>query len=169
MAAQKKSELEIIYFLFKDRNLLYAHGFFYVLLFLTLRISMEFIGTSYYGKYSDNFDTLIIIFIVATLLVQVILFLSMLIKLFTKPNTHQLTSFLGLFIGIFVCFIWFGILIAYFQINDSSWGLNGLSFLLFSFLPCVTSIGGYILLIIIKAIRSGIYLLINKQNSEDTK
>lgn len=159
MSARKYSEKEIINFIFKDRHLLYAHGFFYVFMFIIFRISMGF-GRGSFQSYSENFDPFIIIFLVATLSLQVILFLSMLIKLFTKPNTHQLTSFLGLFIGIFICFIWFGILMAYFNYN--SWGLKGLGFMLLSFLPCVSSIAGYILLLFIKVIRSSIYLLINK-------
>lgn len=167
MSAKKSAEREIIYFLFKDRTLLYAHTFFYVLLFITYRIVMAF-NYNLYRSYSNNFESLIVILLVATLSVQVILFLSMLIKLFTKPKTHQLTSFLGLFIGIFICFIWFVILIAYFQINDQSWGLNGIGFMLVSFFPCVSSIGSYILLIIIKVIRSGIYLLIDNQNHIST-
>lgn len=168
MAVKKNCELGMIHFLFKDRNLFYAHGFFYVLMFIIFRISMEF-GRGGFHSYSENFDPFIIIFLVATLTVQVILFLSMLIKLFTKPNTQKLTSFLGLYIGIFVCFIWFAILVAYFENNDNSWGFNGLGFMLLSILPSVSSICGYILLILIKAIRSGICLLINKQNSEGMK
>lgn len=160
MSAKKNAERGIIYVLTKDRTLLYAHTFFYVLMFITYRIVIAF-NYNHYRSYSDKFESLIVIFLITTLSVQVILFLSMLIKLFTKPKTHQLTSFLGLFIGIFICLIWFVILITYFQINDQSWGLNGIGFMLVSFLPCVSSIGGYILLIIIKVIRRG-YLSVHQ-------
>ena len=153
----KKLKLEIIYFLFKDRNLLYALGFFYVLMLMIFMFCLEFRYDSIY------FGTFIIILFVATISVQVILFLSMLIKIFSKPNTHQLTSFLGLFIGIFVCFIWYAILKGYFEI--SYWGLNGIGLQIVSYLPCVLSIYGYILLIFIKVIRSCIYLLVKKQNN----
>lgn len=157
MVAKKKTKLEIIYFLFQEHNLLYALGFFYVLMLIIFRFYMEFANHFIYF-----FDIFITFLFVMTLTMQVILFLSMIIKTFTKPNTHQLTSFLGLFIGIFVCFIWCAILVIYFKI--SNWGFNGIGFMIASFLPCVLSICGYILLIFIKVIRSGFYLLTKKAN-----
>ncbi|OCG08060.1 hypothetical protein A9G13_07640 [Gilliamella sp. wkB178] len=169
MPSREGSQLKIIYFLFKDQTLLSVHACFYVLLFITYRIVAGF-SYDVYRSYHETFDSFISIFLIATLSVEVILFFSMLIKLFTQPKTHQLTSFMGLFIGAFICFIWLAIVVYYHLITDDHWGWSiGLDFAVTTLLPCVISIGGFILLLFIKALRSGIYRLINQQNSQETK
>lgn len=169
MPSKKCTVLKLTHFLFKDRTLLCAHAVFYAFMVITYRIDVGF----NYDNYDNNLDNFIAIFFYATILVEVILFFSMLMKLFTKSKTHQLTSNLGLFIGVSICVFWFGILLAYFAFTATiiePWRENNqIGFTLISLFPWVSSACGYILLIFIKAIRSFICQLCKNQNCTSTQ
>ncbi|OTQ77708.1 hypothetical protein [Gilliamella apis] len=55
-----------------------------------------------------------ILFAIAVV-VEIIFFLSMLIKLFVANSTHLLTSYLGLILGLAFSFVWLFILYVYFD------------------------------------------------------
>ncbi|OTQ34263.1 hypothetical protein B6C97_03580 [Gilliamella apis] len=81
--------------------------------------------------------------------VEIIFFLSMLIKLFVVNSTHWLTSYLGLIFGLAFSFVWLFILYVYFD-QYHSWGWNGFGFLGWAFLPAIGSFISYIILILIR-------------------
>jgi hypothetical protein len=99
--------------------------------------------------------SLIILFFISVG-IEVVFFLLMLIELFINPQTHELTSFAGLILGLVLSFSWMMIVYAYFSIY-SPWFEKGIGFFLCMFIPAFGSFVCYIILIFIAMIKSLIY------------
>ena len=99
-----------------------------------------------------------------TILFEIIFFLIQLIKLFIIPQTHVLTSFLGLFCGLVFSFGWFGIL--NFYIRYFNYGYNDLGFILATFIPTLGCFLGYIILVLIKILRCLCCFFLVKQSND---
>ena len=94
-----------------------------------------------------------ILFIIFCIIIisEIVFFLIQLIKLFIIPQTHVLTSFLGLFCGLIFSFCWFGILYFYLEYVSNCYGDIG--FIIALFIPAYGCFIGYIILVLIKILR----------------
>ena len=141
--------LNVIKYLLKDSVLIGLFFLFYFSMDITYYVVLEnrhsFITNM--GKSIVN-----VLFIIAVL-VEIIFFLSMLIKLFVVNSTHLLTSYLGLILGLVFSFVWLFILYVYFVLYNGA-GWNGLKFLVWVFMPAIGSFMCYIILIFIKMLYS---------------
>ena len=107
-----------------------------------------------------------ILFIIFCIIIisEIVFFLIQLIKLFIIPQTHVLTSFLGLFCGLVFSFGWFGIL--NFYIRYFNYGYNDLEFILATFIPTLGCFLGYIILVLIKILRCLCFFFLVKQSND---
>ena len=104
-----------------------------------------------------------ILFIIFCIIIisEIVFFLIQLIKLFIIPQTHVLTSFLGLFCGLVFSFCWLGILYFYFEyVSD---GYDDIGFIIAMFIPALGCFFGYIILVLIKILRCLYCFLLVKQ------
>ena len=94
-----------------------------------------------------------ILFIIFCIIIisEIVFFLIQLIKLFIIPQTHVLTSFLGLFCGLVFSFCWLGILYFYFEYVSN--GYDDIGFIIAMFIPVLGCFFGYIILVLIKILR----------------
>ncbi|NUF27043.1 hypothetical protein [Gilliamella sp. ESL0254] len=127
------------------RPLLIAFAICYLFMIILILATIKF------DSYSNIYFPIIYLFLGLTLLIEVVLCVLMLIKLFTEPNTCQFTSFLGLFFGELFCIFWGGAV--YFSAVAYSIGLNELFVFLCAFLFPVISGLAYGILFIIKVLR----------------
>ncbi|MWN05692.1 hypothetical protein [Gilliamella sp. Pas-s95] len=127
------------------RPLLIAFAICYLFMIIPILATIKF------DSYSNIYFPIIYLFLGLTLLIEVVLFVLMLIKLFTEPNTCQFTSFLGLFFSELFCIFWGGAV--YFSAVAYSIGLNELFVFLCAFLFPVISGLAYGILFIIKVLR----------------
>ena len=137
--------LIIMKYLFKDSVLIGLFFIFYFSMDITYYVVLEN-PHSFISKIGK--PTVDILFAIAVV-VEIIFFLSMLIKLFVANSTHLLTSYLGLILGLAFSFIWLFILYICF-VRFHSWGWNGFGFLGWAFLPAIGCFMSYIVLILIR-------------------
>ncbi|MWN31036.1 MULTISPECIES: hypothetical protein [unclassified Gilliamella] len=76
---------------------------------------------SYYYLRSDICVYVANLFFYLTALIGIVFFILMLVKLFTEPKTHKLTSFSGLIIGEIFCIFWFYFVSRGFNTLNSGW------------------------------------------------
>ncbi|KES15790.1 Phosphate transporter family [Gilliamella apis SCGC AB-598-P17] len=135
----------VIKYLLKDSVLIGLFFLFYFSMDITYYVVLE----NRHSFISNIGKPIVDILLVIAVVVEIIFFLSMLIKLFVVNSTHLLTSFLGLILGLTFSFIWLFILYVYFvQYNGGGW--DGLGFLVWAFLPAIGSFISYIILILIR-------------------
>ena len=137
-------------YLFKDSVLIGLFFIFYFSMDITYYVVLEN-PHSFISKIGK--PTVDILFAIAVV-VEIIFFLSMLIKLFVANSTHLLTSYLGLILGLAFSFVWLFILYVYFDQEKHSWGWDGFEFLGWAFLPAIGSFMSYIILIFIRMLYS---------------
>ncbi len=141
--------LNVIKYLLKDSVLIGLFFIFYFSMDITYYVVLENRHSFITNMGKSIVDVLFIIAVV----VEIIFFLSMLIKLFVVNSTHLLTSYLGLILGLVFSFVWLFILYVYFVLYNGA-GWNGLKFLVWAFLPAIGSFISYIILIFIKMLYS---------------
>ncbi|MWN31037.1 MULTISPECIES: hypothetical protein [unclassified Gilliamella] len=102
-------------------------------------------------EYGFIFNYITYLFIGLAALIEAILFVLMLIKLFTEPNAHTLTSFLGLIIGETFCICWYYFIGYGFNLLEFGWDyfIAFLYVIAFPFSGCLA----YGMLFIVKALR----------------
>ena len=137
-------------YLFKDSVLIGLFFIFYFSMDITYYVVLEN-PHSFISKIGK--PTVDILFAIAVV-VEIIFFLSMLIKLFVANSTHLLTSYLGLILGLAFSFVWLFILYVYFDHENNGWGWDGLEFLVWAFLPAIGSFISYVILILIRMLYS---------------
>ena len=137
--------LNVIKYLLKDSVLIVLFFIFYFSMDITYYVVLENRHSFITNMGKSIVDVLFIIAVV----VEIIFFLSMLIKLFVVNSTHLLTSYLGLILGLVFSFVWLFILYVYFVLYNGA-GWNGLKFLVWAFLPAIGSFMCYIILIVIR-------------------
>ncbi len=119
--------------------------------YLTFIITFDFflLKIEFYISHIVPHIRLIIFCII--IISEIVFFLIQLIKLFIIPQTHVLTSFLGLFCGLIFSFCWFGILYFYLEYVSNCYGDIG--FIIALFIPAYGCFIGYIILVLIKILR----------------
>ncbi|PXZ07666.1 hypothetical protein DKK70_07435 [Gilliamella apicola] len=119
--------------------------------YLTFIITFDFflLKIEFYISHIVPHICLIIFCII--IISEIVFFLIQLIKLFIIPQTHVLTSFLGLFCGLIFSFCWFGILYFYLEYVSNCYGDIG--FIIALFIPAYGCFIGYIILVLIKILR----------------
>ena len=137
--------LNAIKYLLKDSVLI---GFFFIFYF-SMDITYYVVLENRHSFISNIGKPIVDVLFAIAVVVEIIFFLSMLIKLFVVNSTHWLTSYLGLIFGLAFSFVWLFILYVYFnQYNGGGW--DGLGFLVWAFLPAIGSFISYIILILIR-------------------
>ena len=137
--------LNVIKYLLKDSVLI---GFFFIFYF-SMDITYYVVLENRHSFISNIGKPIVDVLFTIAVVVEIIFFLSMLIKLFVVNSTHWLTSYLGLIFGLAFSFVWLFILYVYFnQYNGGGW--DGLGFLVWAFLPAIGSFMSYIILILIR-------------------
>ncbi|TSJ91877.1 hypothetical protein FPQ14_01015 [Gilliamella apicola] len=137
--------LNVIKYLLKDSVLI---GFFFIFYF-SMDITYYVVLENRNSFISNIGKPIVDVLFAIAVVVEIIFFLSMLIKLFVVNSTHWLTSYLGLIFGLAFSFVWLFILYVYFnQYNGGGW--DGLGFLVWAFLPAIGSFISYIILILIR-------------------
>ncbi|MBI0155619.1 MULTISPECIES: hypothetical protein [Gilliamella] len=137
--------LNVIKYLLKDSVLI---GFFFIFYF-SMDITYYVVLENRHSFISNIGKPIVDVLFTIAVVVEIIFFLSMLIKLFVVNSTHWLTSYLGLIFGLAFSFVWLFILYVYFnQYNGGGW--DGLGFLVWAFLPAIGSFISYIILILIR-------------------
>ncbi|WP_133052188.1 hypothetical protein [Gilliamella apis] len=137
--------LNVIKYLLKDSVLI---GFFFIFYF-SMDITYYVVLENRHSFISNIGKPIVDVLFAIAVVVEIIFFLSMLIKLFVVNSTHWLTSYLGLIFGLAFSFVWLFILYVYFnQYNGGGW--DGLGFLVWAFLPAIGSFISYIILILIR-------------------
>ena len=137
--------LNAIKYLLKDSVLI---GFFFIFYF-SMDITYYVVLENRHSFISNIGKPIVDVLFAIAVVVEIIFFLSMLIKLFVVNSTHWLTSYLGLILGLAFSFVWLFILYVYFdQYNSGGW--DGLGFLVWAFLPAIGSFISYIILILIR-------------------
>ena len=137
--------LNVIKYLLKDSVLIGLFFIFYFSMDITYYVILE----NPHSLISKIGKPIVDILLIIAVVVEIIFFLSMLIKLFVVNSTHWLTSYLGLIFGLAFSFVWLFILYVYFnQYNGGGW--DGLGFLVWAFLPAIGSFISYIILILIR-------------------
>ena len=132
-------------YLFKDSVLIGLFFIFYFSMDITYYVVLE----NRHSFISNIGKPIVDVLFAIAVVVEIIFFLSMLIKLFVVNSTHWLTSYLGLIFGLAFSFVWLFILYVYFnQYNGGGW--DGLGFLVWAFLPAIGSFISYIILILIR-------------------
>ena len=141
--------LNVIKYLLKDSVLIGLFFIFYFSMDITYCLVLE----NPHSLISNIGKPIVDILFAIAVVVEIIFFLSMLIKLFVVNSTHWLTSYLGLIFGLAFSFVWLFILYVYFiPYNGAGW--YGLKFLVWAFLPAIGSFICYIILIFIKMLYS---------------
>ena len=141
--------LNVIKYLLKDSVLIGLFFIFYFSMDITYYVVLE----NRHSFISNIGKSIVDVLFVIAVVVEIIFFLSMLIKLFVVNSTHLLTSYLGLILGLVFSFVWLFILYVYFvPYNGAGW--YGLKFLVWAFLPAIGSFMCYIILIFIKMLYS---------------
>ena len=151
---------KIIKYLSKDKLWLCLFWITYLAFIITYNIFS--LKSKFYISHVAAYALQIIFCI--TILFEIIFFLIQLIKLFIIPQTHVLTSFLGLFCGLVFSFGWFGIL--NFYIRYFNYGYNDLEFILATFIPTLGCFLGYIILVLIKILRCLCFFFLVKQSND---
>ncbi len=141
--------LNVIKYLLKDSVLIGLFFLFYFSMDITYYVVLE----NRYSFITNMGKSIVDVLFIIAVLVEIIFFLSMLIKLFVVNSTHLLTSYLGLILGLVFSFVWLFILYVYFVLYNGA-GWNGLKFLVWAFLPAIGSFMCYIILIFIKMLYS---------------
>ena len=137
--------LNVIKYLLKDSVLIVLFFIFYFSMDITYYVVLE----NRHSFISNIGKPIVDVLFAIAVVVEIIFFLSMLIKLFVVNSTHWLTSYLGLIFGLAFSFVWLFILYVYFnQYNGGGW--DGLGFLVWAFLPAIGSFISYIILILIR-------------------
>ena len=137
--------LNVIKYLLKDSVLIGLFFIFYFSMDITYYVVLE----NRHSFISNIGKPIVDVLFTIAVVVEIIFFLSMLIKLFVVNSTHLLTSYLGLILGLAFSFVWLFILYVYFnQYNGGGW--DGLGFLVWAFLPAIGSFISYIILILIR-------------------
>ena len=137
--------LNVIKYLLKDSVLIVLFFIFYFSMDITYYVVLE----NRHSFISNIGKPIVDVLFTIAVVVEIIFFLSMLIKLFVVNSTHWLTSYLGLIFGLAFSFVWLFILYVYFnQYNGGGW--DGLGFLVWAFLPAIGSFISYIILILIR-------------------
>ena len=137
--------LNVIKYLLKDSVLIVLFFLFYFSMDITYYVVLE----NRHSFISNIGKPIVDVLFTIAVVVEIIFFLSMLIKLFVVNSTHWLTSYLGLIFGLAFSFVWLFILYVYFnQYNGGGW--DGLGFLVWAFLPAIGSFISYIILILIR-------------------
>lgn len=137
--------LNVIKYLLKDSVLIGLFFIFYFSMDITYYVVLE----NRHSFISNIGKPIVDVLFAIAVVVEIIFFLSMLIKLFVVNSTHWLTSYLGLIFGLAFSFVWLFILYVYFnQYNGGGW--DGLGFLVWAFLPAIGSFISYIILILIR-------------------
>ena len=137
--------LNVIKYLLKDSVLIVLFFIFYFSMDITYYVVLE----NRHSFISNIGKPIVDVLFAIAVVVEIIFFLSMLIKLFVVNSTHWLTSYLGLIFGLAFSFVWLFILYVYFnQYNGGGW--DGLGFLVWAFLPAIGSFMSYIILILIR-------------------
>ncbi|WP_279084364.1 hypothetical protein [Gilliamella apis] len=137
--------LNVIKYLLKDSVLIVLFFIFYFSMDITYYVVLE----NRHSFISNIGKPIVDVLFAIAVVVEIIFFLSMLIKLFVVNSTHWLTSYLGLIFGLAFSFVWLFILYVYFdQYNSGGW--DGLGFLVWAFLPAIGSFISYIILILIR-------------------
>ncbi|MBI0060281.1 hypothetical protein H3T83_03640 [Gilliamella sp. M0320] len=137
--------LNVIKYLLKDSVLIVLFFIFYFSMDITYYVVLE----NRHSFISNMGKPIVDVLFAIAVVVEIIFFLSMLIKLFVVNSTHWLTSYLGLIFGLAFSFVWLFILYVYFnQYNGGGW--DGLGFLVWAFLPAIGSFISYIILILIR-------------------
>lgn len=137
--------LNVIKYLLKDSVLIGLFFLFYFSMDITYCLVLE----NPHSLISKIGKPIVDILFAIAVVVEIIFFLSMLIKLFVANSTHLLTSYLGLILGLAFSFVWLFILYVYFD-QYHSWGWDGFGFLVWAFLPAIGSFISYIILILIR-------------------
>ncbi|WP_133052253.1 hypothetical protein [Gilliamella apis] len=137
--------LNVIKYLLKDSVLIVLFFIFYFSMDITYYVVLE----NRHSFISNIGKPIVDVLFAIAVVVEIIFFLSMLIKLFVVNSTHWLTSYLGLIFGLAFSFVWLFILYVYFD-QYHSWGWNGFGFLGWAFLPAIGSFISYIILILIR-------------------
>lgn len=138
---------KIIKYLSKDKLWICLFGVTYLAFIITYNIFS--LKSIFYISHVAAY-VLQIIFCI-TIVFEIVFFLIQLIKLFIIPQTHVLTSFLGLFCGLVFSFCWFGILYFYFEYVSN--GYDDIGFIIAMFIPVLGCFFGYIILVLIKILR----------------
>ena len=141
--------LNVIKYLLKDSVLIGLFFIFYFSMDITYYVVLE----NRHSFISNIGKPIVDVLFAIAVVVEIIFFLSMLIKLFVVKSTHLLTSYLGLILGLVFSFVWLFILYVYFVLYNGA-GWNGLKFLVWAFLPAIGSFISYIILIFIKMLYS---------------
>ena len=141
--------LNVIKYLLKDSVLI---GFFFIFYF-SMDITYYVVLENRHSFITNMGKSIVDVLFIIAVVVEIIFFLSMLIKLFVVNSTHLLTSYLGLILGLVFSFVWLFILYVYFVLYNGA-GWNGLKFLVWAFLPAIGSFMCYIILIFIKMLYS---------------
>ena len=141
--------LNVIKYLLKDSVLIGLFFLFYISMDITYYVVLE----NRHSFITNMGKSIVDVLFIIAVLVEIIFFLSMLIKLFVVNSTHLLTSYLGLILGLVFSFVWLFILYVYFVLYNGA-GWNGLKFLVWAFLPAIGSFMCYIILIFIKMLYS---------------
>ena len=141
--------LNVIKYLLKDSVLIGLFFLFYFSMDITYYVVLE----NRYSFITNMGKSIVDVLFIIAVVVEIIFFLSMLIKLFVVNSTHLLTSYLGLILGLVFSFVWLFILYVYFVLYNGA-GWNGLKFLVWAFLPAIGSFMCYIILIFIKMLYS---------------
>ena len=141
--------LNVIKYLLKDSVLIGLFFLFYFSMDITYYVVLE----NRHSFITNMGKSIVDVLFIIAVLVEIIFFLSMLIKLFVVNSTHLLTSYLGLILGLVFSFVWLFILYVYFVLYNGA-GWNGLKFLVWAFLPAIGSFMCYIILIFIKMLYS---------------
>ena len=137
--------LNVIKYLLKDSVLIVLFFIFYFSMDITYYVVLE----NRHSFISNIGKQIVDVLFAIAVVVEIIFFLSMLIKLFVVNSIHLLTSYLGLILGLAFSFVWLFILYVYFnQYNGGGW--DGLGFLVWAFLPAIGSFMSYIILILIR-------------------
>ena len=150
---------KIIKYLSKDKLWICLFGISY----LTFIVTFNFFSlrSEFYISHAAPHIRFILFCII--IISEIVFFLIQLIKLFIIPQTHVLTSFLGLFCGLVFSFCWLGIL--YFYFEHVSNGYDDIGFIIAMFIPALGCFFGYIILVLIKILRCLYYFFLVKQSN----
>ena len=154
---------KIIKYLSKDKLWICLFGVTYLTFIVTFNIFS--LRSEFYISHAAPHIRFIIFCII--IISEIVFFLIQLIKLFIIPQTHVLTSFLGLFCGLVFSFCWLGIL--YFYFEHVSNGYDDIGFIIAMFIPALGCFFGYIILVLIKILRCLYYFFLVKQANNSYK
>ena len=147
---------KIIKYLSKDKLWICLFGVTYLAFIITYNI-FSLKSIFYISHVAAHIRFILFCIIIIS---EIVFFLIQLIKLFIIPQTHVLTSFLGLFCGLVFSFCWLGIL--YFYFEHVSNGYDDIGFIIAMFIPALGCFFGYIILVLIKILRCLYYFFLVK-------